>query len=78
MFLKMTSGDGIPDSDNRKEFALVECSSVTFERKDGGVFAHVAMPSGSVTFCLSGNVYVLNSSGKTIEAFGIAEYPKAA
>lgn len=76
MYLKLMSGEDIPDDDNRKAFSLVECSSFQFKREDNAAFAHVNMASGPVTFQLEGNVYVLNNAGKTIETFGIATYAR--
>jgi hypothetical protein len=79
MIVKMMSGEKLADSDPSKSYSLKETDDVTFKRGVNGleVMLRHTLPGDNnyreVTFLAEGNVYVLNSEGKTIES--IAHMP---
>jgi hypothetical protein len=84
MYVKIMSGENIPDGDSRKQFELFAgVTSVEFRRdpivpsetRPPPVEVVITLLNGAVTFRHAwGNVYALNDDGKTIETFGIARY----
>lgn len=76
MFLKIMSDDGLADKDYRKKFKMIEVTQFEFykEQTEDRV---VPVPCVSYTDLLGkeqfqiveGNVYVMNSQGKTIESW---------
>ncbi len=76
MLLKLMSDEAIPDHDNRKRFRLFDdVKRVTFVRDPEsndltGVFAEVIWRDGErdIHF-LTGNAYLMNDQGKTIQSF---------
>lgn len=74
MFLKIMSGEDVPDSDTRKSFQLFDhVESADFVREDGKPQVHVVFDDApDETFDLLGNCYLMNDGGKTVASFGPA------
>jgi hypothetical protein len=69
MYLKIMSGENKKDNSIDKGFQLIECDSASFRRKDGKSFVVITKGDRLEDRELLGNAYVLNNTGKTIEAF---------
>lgn len=72
MFLKVMSGENLPDGDSRKTFTLhCDVTAVEFSRKNDAAAVKVYFEEDDPeTFPLLGNVYLMNNEGKTIAMFG--------
>lgn len=82
LFLKMMSGQGLPDSHPAKHFTLFPIpsdSALSFGVSDidpHGVRASWFTNKGLQTVELEGNAYVLNEQGKTIAKHDFTASPK--
>ena len=67
MFLKLMSGEDLPDQDTNKPYRLIECKDVHFQRgaEGGRGWAEV----DGVMHALQGNAYILNANGKTVDSY---------
>lgn len=77
MYLKVMSGENIPDDDPRKCYRLIDgVEGVTFDRNTcGKLIVNAELFDGAtLTFIASGNVYVLDYDGNAIESMGAGEY----
>lgn len=80
MYLKMMGDENAPDGDSRKSHQILAgVISVSFVRVNEdqgprvGCFAFVRFDDGSdEEYSLSGNAYVMNDKGDTIDSFGPA------
>lgn len=69
LVLKMMSAENLSDSNVSKQFSLVACSNVSFQRDGQSAIAEIILADGtSESYSLSGNAYVMQS-GKTIASF---------
>jgi len=73
MFLKIMSGENIPDDTTDKAYRLIECHNIQFYRHG---FGYPTQPTAVITgglndgeYPLTGNAYVLNNAGKTIDSY---------
>lgn len=79
MFLKTMSNQDLPDVHGAKQYRIVECKEVQFLRtevlnEDGTKqLCPMAYVDGEQLF-LQGNAYILNNSGKTIDAFAHTDF----
>jgi hypothetical protein len=85
LIVKMMSAEDAPDEDTRKTYRLITgVIDARFERDEeaGGPVMYVWYSSPDEdrpsTFCISGNVYIMNEAGRTISSFGASEIPKVA
>lgn len=80
MILKLMGPESASDSDTRKTFRLLcGVSAVDFGRSEvcSASYADVTFNDGETErYNLNGNAYVMNDSGKTISAFGVAVIPE--
>jgi len=67
MFLKLMSGEDLPDQDNSKPYRLIECRDVQFERGSQDGFGWAT--ADGVPYALQGNAYILNANGKTVDSY---------
>lgn len=74
MILKLMSDEEIVDSDSRKCFRLFDkVDRVAFVRGGGGnAYANIEFEDGESlhTVLVTGGVYLMNDSGKTVASFG--------
>jgi hypothetical protein len=75
MFVKIMSGEVVPDSDMCKCFRLIDgVVSADFNREGKRPTAFVTFDDGgSETYDLNGNCYLMNDSGKTVASFIVVE-----
>jgi hypothetical protein len=75
LIVKIMSAEDLADDNTQKSFQLLTgVKFVEFHRRPGAPVASIVFsdePEAS-EFCLKGNVYVMNESGKTIGSFGVA------
>jgi hypothetical protein len=70
MFLKIMNGDGERDDSYTKKFTLIEVVSFSFSKEDGeALVTYDDILGRSSQAIVTGNVYVLNATGKTIESW---------
>lgn len=84
MYVKIMSGEDMPDGDSRKTYSLFQqVVAVDFHRADTPPGGGAPIPPVlSLTFengereahSIFGNVYMLNDQGKTVDSFGVAPY----
>jgi hypothetical protein len=67
MYVKLMSGEDMPDANDAKPYHLIECKSVLFIRDNGGQGPAAVIDNDTIR--LTGNAYVLNAQGKTIDSF---------
>jgi len=65
MYLKIMSGEDLPDNSGDKAYQIIEAKCVEFQRGKGLGWACV---DGDM-IALTGNAYILNERGKTIDSF---------
>lgn len=82
LIVKMMSGENAPDDDTRKAFRLITgVVDVRFDRQADDPNADTSpVPVMYVwygdrqerpdAFCVAGNVYIMNESGRTVASFG--------
>lgn len=80
MYLKIMSGEELPDDHSDKAYRVIECQNIQFYRHG---FNYPTQPSALITgglndgeYPLTGNAYVLNNAGKTIDSFACARAVK--
>jgi hypothetical protein len=74
MIIKIMGEENLPDNNGSKTFALHEAETVKFSRDQYGLNVTLVhkLPGDNnyqeVTYVATGNVYVMNNEGKTIES----------
>ncbi len=75
MFLKMMSNQDLADSDDSKDYALIQLSkleTVHFDKVNHPNTVLVTDDAGHTTrYAMRGNCYIMNDSGKTIATKGL-------
>ena len=84
IYVKIMSGENLPDANNSKCFTIHACDSVEFRREASMAENSVAVADLYIgdgedaeftTVELTGNAYVLNDNGKTIASFAYTHSP---
>lgn len=81
LIVKIVSDEDAADEDTRKRYRLLTgVVDVRFEREEDGSATMYVWYAGPLderptTFCIAGNVYIMNEGGKTISAFGGSPIP---
>lgn len=67
MYVKIMSGENKPDRDADKTYQLIECKRAEFVRCPDTAEKRVWIDGES--HHITGNVYILNNAGKTVDSF---------
>jgi len=70
MYLKIMNDEPLADADYLKGFRVIECNYVQFIRDNGGDGPAAIVDNETIS--ISGNCYLMNNAGKTIETFAAA------
>lgn len=68
MYLKIMSEENLPDQSGDKAYTIIEATRIVFQRGAGNGWA---CADGDM-IALTGNAYILNERGKTIDSFSFS------